>query len=320
MRIKVQDKKTKANDPVVSIVMNCFNGEEFLIDALNSILNQKFLNYEVIFWDNRSTDKSSNIFKSIKDKRFNYFLADKHTSLGEARNRAIKKCNGKFIAFLDCDDIWLPEKLKIQIPYFKKKSVGIVISDTIYFNSNRVIKQLYGKNPPPSGKVFRRLLTKYFISLETVIIRKKSLDDLHEYFDSRFEVIEEYDLLVRISFFWELCYVDKVLSKWRVHNRSLTWRKPELFPSETTLFLDKLINTFPNIEKDYKLELDTIRANISVDQALIFWAKNQEKNAFKIIKPYLFKNSRSTLIYFFIRIFGYRIFKFIYNIRKGLLT
>ena len=91
------------NRKSVSIILNCYNGSAYLKEALLSVKNQTFNNWKLIFWDNRSTDKSSNIFKSIKDKRFNYFLADKHTSLGEARNRAIKKCNGKFIAFLDCN-------------------------------------------------------------------------------------------------------------------------------------------------------------------------------------------------------------------------
>ncbi len=126
--------------------------------------------------------------------------------------------------------------------FFEKKSVGIVISDTLFFNENRVIKQLYKKKPPPTGKVFSELLTQYYISLETVIIRKSALESLSEWFDSRFDVIEEFDLFVRISYQWELEYVNKVLSKWRVHNKSLTWQKPELFPFETNLFINKIIS------------------------------------------------------------------------------
>lgn len=304
--------------PLVSIIMNCYNGEEFLNEALESIFSQTYPRFEVIFWDNRSIDNSAIIFKSKKDKRFKYFLAPKHTSLGEARNQAINKSMGELIAFLDCDDLWLPSKLEDQIPLFQKTTVGIVICDTYYFNKKRVIKQLYKKKPPPTGKVFSELLTNYFISLETAMIRKDALKDLDEWFDSRFEVIEEFDLFVRISFYWELEYVDKVLAKWRVHKKSLTWQQPELFPFETDLFIGKIINHHPKIEIDYQNELNILKANNSLDQALIYWAKKDKKSAFKLIKKYLLKNKRVTLVYLFIKIFGYKLFSSFMNLRRGI--
>lgn len=309
---------TFKSNPLVSIIINCYNGEKFLKESLESILFQTYPFFEVIFWDNKSIDNSKKIFKSIIDKRFKYFLALNHTSLGEARNRAIKQANGELIAFLDCDDLWFSTKLEEQIPFFEKKSVGIVICDTLFFNENRVIKQLYKKKPPPTGKVFSELLTQYYISLETVIIRKSALETLSEWFDSRFDVIEEFDLFVRISYQWELEYVNKVLSKWRVHNKSLTWQKPELFPFETNLFINKIIRLYPNIKIDFEEELNILKANVSIDKALIFWKKNERKKAIKSIRPYLYKRRRATLIYFFIKIFGTKIFFLVYNIRKGL--
>lgn len=309
---------TFESKPLVSIIMNCYNGEKFLIEALDSIIFQTYPFYEVIFWDNRSIDNSKKIFKSITDERFKYFLAPDHTTLGEARNKAIKESRGELIAFLDCDDLWFPTKLEDQIPLFNANSVGIVICDTLYFNDNRVIKQLYKSKPPPSGKVFSELIMHYYISLETVMIRKAALESLSEWFDSRFEVIEEFDVFVRISFLWELGYVNKVLSKWRVHNESLTWQKPELFPFETSLFIDKIIRLYPNIEIDFELELNVLKTNISIDQALISWKKNDKDKAINSIRPYLHKSLRATIIFFFIMIFGTKIFFFLYEIRKGL--
>ena len=78
---------------LVSIIMNCYNGSKYLDEALQSIINQTYKNWELIFWDNLSNDNSKEIFKKYNDKRFKYFLADKHTVLYEARNLAIKKTN-----------------------------------------------------------------------------------------------------------------------------------------------------------------------------------------------------------------------------------
>ena len=100
---------------LVSVIMNCHNGEAFLREAIQSVLKQKYKKWELIFWDNNSRDASAQIFKSYKDKRLKYYFRKKKVSLYESRNSAIKKAKGEFIAFLDQDDIWLPNKLFLQI-------------------------------------------------------------------------------------------------------------------------------------------------------------------------------------------------------------
>ena len=90
------------NEPLVSIIMNCFNGERYLNESLKSILDQSYQNWELIFWDNKSTDNSAKILKNFKDKRIKYFYSSQHTPLYVARNLAIKKASGEFLAF------WIP--------------------------------------------------------------------------------------------------------------------------------------------------------------------------------------------------------------------
>ena len=97
-------------EPLVSVVINCYNGERFLKKAIDSVYAQSYQNWEIIFWDNRSEDKSAEIFKSYNDKRFKYFYAKKHTSLYKARNLAIKESSGELLAFIDTDDLWEKNK------------------------------------------------------------------------------------------------------------------------------------------------------------------------------------------------------------------
>ena len=118
---------TASEKPLVSVVINCFNGEKYLREALDSVITQTYKNWEIIFWDNKSTDKSAEIFKSYKASRLKYYCASSHANiLYEARNYALKKANGDFIAFLDVDDWWLPNKLEKQIPLFNDPDVGLV--------------------------------------------------------------------------------------------------------------------------------------------------------------------------------------------------
>ena len=90
--------------PFVSVIVNCFNGQEYLKNCLKSILNQTYKDWELIFWDNLSTDQSKNILNQFKDKRIKYFKSKKFTSLYEARNLAISKAKGDYLSFLDTDD------------------------------------------------------------------------------------------------------------------------------------------------------------------------------------------------------------------------
>ena len=121
---------------LVSIIVNCYNGDKYLSEALDSILNQTYKNWELIFWDNQSNDKSAEIFKSHKDSRFKYYCANEHTSLYKARNLAIEKSNGDFIAFLDTDDLWNENKLQLQMPYFNDSKVGLVFSNLWVLKKN----------------------------------------------------------------------------------------------------------------------------------------------------------------------------------------
>ena len=86
---------------LVSIIMNCHNGGKFLEQSVNSIISQTYKNWELIFWDNKSTDSSPVILKTYNDERIKYFLATEHTSLYTARNLAAEKATGDFLAFLD---------------------------------------------------------------------------------------------------------------------------------------------------------------------------------------------------------------------------
>lgn len=277
---------TKKEQALVSVIMNCFNGEKFLLEAISSVINQEYKNWELIFWDNLSTDKSKTILKNFKDSRIKYFCSKKFLNLGEARNNAIKSSKGDFIAFLDCDDIWLSGKLSSQVQLFNDHSIGIVICDTIFFSEKGYSNQYYKKNKPPQGFVFKNLLTNYYISLETVVIRRETLNQLDHWFDVNYNVIEELDLFLRISLNWKLAYVDKVLAKWRIHSESWTWTKKELFPKEKLHMLHKYIESFKDFEINFLNEINIFKQQIDFELALIEWQNNRSKKARTLIKKH----------------------------------
>ena len=100
---------------------------------MKSIFSQSYENWELIFWDNKSNDKSKKILNNFKDKRIKYFYSNEFNTLYKSRNLAVKKATGKFITFLDTDDIW-NKKLEKQISFVKKNNVKICCTNIEILN------------------------------------------------------------------------------------------------------------------------------------------------------------------------------------------
>ena len=210
------------SSPSVSIIMNCFNGEKYLPQALDSILAQTFEDWELIFWDNQSNDRSAEIFKNINDPRLKYFYAPNHTLLYEARNYAIEKSSGEFIAFLDVDDWWEKDKLKKQVSLFSDPDVGVVCGNYWVINetNNKKRKALI-------RSVFARydindLLKKYYVGLLTLIIRRSTLNDLDYICNPEYHIIGDFDLVIRLLTKCKLDYIQEPVAYYRLHGNNET--------------------------------------------------------------------------------------------------
>lgn len=280
----------KRNDQgLVSVLMNCYNGEVYLHDAIESVINQTYQNWELIFWDNRSNDNSKVIFDSYDDSRMKYYQSKHHTNLGGARANAFKHLSGKFIAILDTDDMWLPEKLEKQIKLFDDPEVGIVISDTIFFNEHNE-RQLYNGKYPSEGNIFRNLLTDYFVSLETLMLRKSVVDTLDYGFDEDFCLIADFDLVLRTAQVSKLAICKEVLAKWRVHKESDSWKSSVSFSDERELWIEKQIKQDSDFSNRYKNEISILHSKNFLLMAINSLSNNKRVSALRFIFKTNFKD------------------------------
>jgi len=304
-------------EPLVSIIMNCHNCEQFLREAIDSVVKQTYANWELIFWDNQSDDHSSEISQSYVDSRINYYKSDSFTPLGEARDLAMKRSEGEFIGFLDADDTWFPEKLSKQVPLFENEDVGIVISDVEFFNGRGQVKQLNIRSKPPTGKVFKELLNGNFIPLETAIIRRQELNKLDHWFDNRFHMVADYDLFIRLSIDCKLGYVDEVLARWRVHANSWTWKHGNLFPDERRMMLKKLSKLVTNFESEYSNEIAQINRICAFEEAQVLWKGGKNEKARKLLRRYRF-DSIKWLATYCLTWLPFSVFNFIWRLRGSI--
>jgi len=222
--------KIEIDQPLISIIINCFNGEKYLAEALNSVLAQTYENWEIVFWDNKSTDKSAEIFQNYKDDRFKYYCADSHARiLYKARKEALKKTKGDFIAFVDVDDWWVPDKLEKQILLFQDSKVGLVYGNFWYIFENKK-KIILNKKNNPTGMILGDLLKDYIIKSPTYIIRKNFLDSLELNFNEKYHIIGEFDLILRLAANCKIDCVQTPIAYVRIHgkNESLLNRDIEI--------------------------------------------------------------------------------------------
>lgn len=216
---------------LVSIIINCYNGEKYILQTLKSILRQKYEKFEVIFIDNCSTDLSAKIYKSINDKRFRYFKTTKNINLYKARNLALKKCNGEFVAFLDADDWWDKNFLSSRQKFFNSsKEYGFSYSNCYhYYEKNKKYKIFY-KNKIPSGFVLDKLLKYYFVKLSTIIIKTEIIKFYK--FNPRYNIIGDYDSIIRISKDYKGMGFQNNLAYIRIHKDNFTHNNRKIFFNE----------------------------------------------------------------------------------------
>lgn len=234
--------------PLVSVVMNCYNGEEYLQRALDSICAQTYKNLEIIFWDNASTDKSADIYRKISDKdpRFKYFKSEKNLTLGEARAFAVNKCTGDYITFLDTDDEWIPEKTEIQIKAMLEDDYVLGYSSVyeVYNNKSKIYDIRW-----ESGEIFPNLLTQFEIQLPTAIIKRDKLVEKGLNFDPFIQASEEYCLFMQLIYDEKVCVVKQPLAKYYIRKDSLTVKSIDRWAIERRYTLDKIRENHPNYIK-----------------------------------------------------------------------
>lgn len=230
-----------ADCPLVSVIINCYNSEQFLNEAIESVLSQTYRHFEIIFWDNQSTDASASIVNSYDDDRIRYFYAPQHTTLGEGRNLALEKCRGELISFLDADDAYSKDRLQACVDAFKEKTVGLVYTNGEIDNGST--RTPFYREHQPEGELFDAWLRSYQVMIPSVMFRRECLDILQGHWvDTRFSMVEEYDFFLRIARDWRVAYCHDNLCMWREHSASMTWSKTERWGEEFALLAQKMLD------------------------------------------------------------------------------
>lgn len=283
----------------VSIIVNCYNGEEYLNAALQSIRNQTYQDYEIVFIDNCSTDNSASIAMSFGEK-LKYYKTNRTIPLGAGRNYALEKCVGEYIAFLDCDDLWVPDKLKVQTVIMDENPTCSMTTSNIYMlNMIDGTRSVALKETERKKLDFEKFAIDYKYGMSSFMIRRSVIKNLRFRFDDRLSYAEEYDFFLRLAYFGEVIYSPEVLASYRVHSTMNSKKLKETIPDEYDIVINNLKKCRADICDEYPYVFDYLEFLRDYTKTKIYIEKKENKNARNVIKPYVTKYKKALVFYCF---------------------
>lgn len=229
--------------PKVSVVMPVYNGEKYLRDAIDSILNQTYKDYEFIIINDGSTDKTEDIILSYHDSRIVYLKNEVNSKIVVTLNKGLDYASGEYIVRMDADDISMPERIEKQVQYMDKHSDIAVLGTAI---------KIFGDNTSEQVRTFSTkphvlkvdLLFASCIAHPTVIMRKKILDQLGLRYDENFVGIEDYHLWWNIADKGNITTLLEPLLYYRIHpnqsTQQYTDKSRKIFESFLEMRLNKI--------------------------------------------------------------------------------
>ena len=270
-------------EDLVSVIINCYNSEAYIKKAIESVISQTYIRWEIILWDNQSKDNTKEIVMNFIDDRIKYFLSPTFTTLSLARKNAIQKASGTYLAFLDSDDYWSPKKLFLQINEFEKNSeVGIVHTNFKLVTENDNLQVQLQKNyyatirqfGYSNENIYKRLLYSNFIIFSSLIIRKNIYDQIGGINDN-FNQNEDYELLLKASLITNSTNIAQDLTYYRIHSNNQSHGNIELSYIENRFI-------FKNLQEKYFSKLAFFRNNFRYD---FFLFKENKKSIFYLFNP-----------------------------------
>ena len=233
--------------PTVSVIIHTYNNEKFIGETIESVLNQSYDDYEIIVVDDGSVDGTRDALLPYMQKiRYHY---KENGGIASAKNAGISLSEAEIVAFLDHDDLWDPAKLKLQMEYFKKNpQVGLVYAKYTSFRDGKELRTKPEKGY--SGWIFKELLSKSFIQTSTVVVKRECLNAVGPY-DESFSLGDEYDMFLRIAKKFQCGFIDKGLTRYRVHDTNAS-NNDFLFDNENLGVYKKIYNNFTDLDGEEK--------------------------------------------------------------------
>jgi len=246
--------------PLVSVIVPTYNRGWAVAEAIESVLSQTVKNYELIVVDDGSIDNTSDILEAFKEHIV--WVRQENSGVSGARNAGMARARGRFFAFLDSDDLWLPEKLSEQTAFFDSHPDALICQTEEIWIRNGVRVNPKQKHKKPSGDIFIPSLALCLVSPSAVMIKRELFDEVGG-FDEDLPACEDYDLWLRVSRKYPVHLINKFLIVKRGgHKDQLS--KASGLDRYRIAALKKMLNHEPLSSDQFRAAADMIREKCAV--------------------------------------------------------
>lgn len=237
--------------PLVSVIMNVWNGAATLREAVGSVIAQTFGDWELIVFDDCSTDDSAKVVAEFTDRRIRFCSPPPTTlqplPLGQARDAAVRIAQGKWLAFLDQDDIWLPRKLELQLSCADSDQVGLVYGRTVAFGNRgeREYDPFHEFSPLPEGNLLTELLGRgCFVAMSSAMLRRSAVLEAGPV-PQHIQVAPDYYWYASVSGRYLARAVQDVVCRYRLQPNSMTNRFRRQAAEESLAIVEQWRSSIP---------------------------------------------------------------------------
>ncbi|MBA4241553.1 MAG: hypothetical protein C0448_12570 [Sphingobacteriaceae bacterium] len=208
-------------NPLISVLMPVYNGQQYLAEAIESILNQTYKHFELLLLDDGSSDNSEQIIKGFKDARIVYVKNETNKGLIFTLNRGIGLTKGTYIARMDADDVSVASRFEKQILEFEKDEKLVVCGSFIKTFGNGA-EEYISHIPVTNAQIMSSIFFACPFAHPSVMIKKESLLQLNEFYREDYKHSEDYDLWSRLVFVGNSKNIPEFLLNYRVHDKQVS--------------------------------------------------------------------------------------------------
>ncbi len=276
--------------------MNCYNGEAYLKAAIDSIYAQSYKDWKIIFIDNCSTDGSAEIAKSYGEK-LEYYRTEKNLPFGEARNYGLQKCRGEYISFLDVDDLYYENTLRVLMDEIEGTEYLLVYGGHKNIDSSGKVIGTFLPDRK-EGYIFKKLLLQFDIPTASSIINLNRFREIGLNYDSNMFVSAEYCLFLQLSVKNKIKCIHREIVSYRIHGESLTSKNLSYLYHDRIYTLNKIISENYGIKDKYEKEFNEAYARADYYKVQHLMSMNKRQEARALLKKHMLQDLR----YFFLNV------------------
>ena len=213
----------------ISVVTASYNYQDYIKEAVQSVLDQTYKDWELIIVDDCSTDNSVEVIKSFKDERIKLFINEKNLGLKETVKRGIENATGEWVVFLESDDILTPDYIEKKVEIAKKYTdINLIFNDCEFFGDenkvndfNLALKKtriILSKKNYPQNLFYNVFQSNKIFTFSCVMVKKDNLQNID--YNPKLDYLLDWHLWIQIAYTGKFYYIDKKFTKWRLHRKS----------------------------------------------------------------------------------------------------